>query len=132
MRSNAELFKALGDETRLRIVNLLVRGELCVCEIMKVLDIGQSKASRHLAILRNAGLVQDRREGVWMYYSLTGPRGIAHRRILEWFAEAGVELPRAAADLKALDKLRASKELCGPVRAKQQMRALEVAPAEVS
>jgi len=53
VRNSAELFKALADETRLRILNLLVRGELCVCDIMTVLDIGQSKVSRHLACLRN-------------------------------------------------------------------------------
>ncbi len=102
MRNSAELFKALADETRLRILNLLVRGELCVCDIMAVLDIGQSKASRHLAYLRNVGLVADRRSGVWMYYTLANSRGVTHRRILEWLAEAATELPQAAADLKAL------------------------------
>lgn len=102
VRSSAELFKALADETRLRILNLLVRGELCVCDIMAVLAIGQSKASRHLACLRNAGLVNDRREGVWMHYSLAEPRGATHRRILQWLAEAQRELPQAAADLRAL------------------------------
>lgn len=102
VRNSAELFKALADETRLRILNLLVRGELCVCDIMAVLDIGQSKASRHLAYLRNAGLVDDRRDGVWMYYTLSAPGGVTQRRILEWLAEAASELPEAAADLKAL------------------------------
>jgi ArsR family transcriptional regulator, arsenate/arsenite/antimonite-responsive transcriptional repressor len=104
MRQSAELFRALADETRLRILNLLVRGELCVCDIMSVLDIGQSKASRHLAYLRNVGLVDDRREGVWMHYTLAEPGGVTHRRVLEWLAEAATELPQAAADLKALQK----------------------------
>jgi ArsR family transcriptional regulator, arsenate/arsenite/antimonite-responsive transcriptional repressor len=102
MRHSAELFKALADETRLRILNLLVRGELCVCDLMSVLAIGQSKASRHLAHLRNVGLVDDRRDGVWMYYTLAQPAGVAHQRVLEWLAEAATELPQAAADLKAL------------------------------
>jgi ArsR family transcriptional regulator len=105
VRNSAELFKALADETRLRILNLLVRGELCVCDIMAVLDIGQSKASRHLAYLRNVGLVDDRRNGVWMYYTLAEAGGVTHRRILEWLAEAATELPQAAADLKALRAL---------------------------
>ncbi len=102
MRDSAEIFKALADETRLRILNLLIRGELCVCDIMEVLDIGQSKASRHLAYLRNVGLVSDRRDGVWMHYSLAKPSGLTHRRILEWLAEAASEVPQAAADLKSL------------------------------
>jgi ArsR family transcriptional regulator, arsenate/arsenite/antimonite-responsive transcriptional repressor len=108
MRNSAELFKALADETRLRILNLLVRGELCVCEIVSVLGIGQSKVSRHLACLRNAGLVDDHREGVWMHYSLARPTGVTHRRILGWLAEISTELPQAAADLKALRAARLS------------------------
>ncbi len=105
MRNSAELFKALADETRLRILNLLVQGELCVCDIMAVLDVGQSKASRHLAYLRNVGLVRDRRNGVWMYYALAEPQGPTHRRVREWLAEAATELPEAAADLRALRRL---------------------------
>lgn len=113
MRKSAELFKALADETRLRILGLLVRGELCVCDIMTVLDIGQSKASRHLAYLRNTGLVDDRRNGVWMYYRLAEPRGATHRRILDWLEEAAAELPQAAADLKSLRKLLRQTQRCG-------------------
>ncbi len=113
MRNSAELFKALADETRLRILNLLVRGELCVCDIMAVLDIGQSKTSRHLACLRHVGLVNDRRNGVWMYYTLAKPAGVTHRRILEWLAEAATELPQAAADLKALQRLLRRTQRCG-------------------
>ena len=73
MSDAVQLFKALADETRLRILNLLVRREVCVCQIVEVLGLGQSKVSRHLAHLRNAGLVNDRREGLWMYYSLAQP-----------------------------------------------------------
>jgi ArsR family transcriptional regulator, arsenate/arsenite/antimonite-responsive transcriptional repressor len=112
MRNAAELFKALADQTRLRILNLLVQGELCVCDIMAVLAIGQSKASRHLAYLRNVGLVNDRRSGVWMHYSLAEPSGVTQRRIVEWLAEAATELPQAAADLKTLRKLRRPKASC--------------------
>jgi ArsR family transcriptional regulator len=64
------LFKALGDETRLRIVALLSHGELCVCHIEEALRVSQPKASRHLAILRAAGVVEHRREGPWVYYRL--------------------------------------------------------------
>ena len=66
-----QVYKALSDETRLRIVSLLqAGGELCVCDLMAVLDLPQSTVSRHLAYLRNSGLANDRRKGVWMYYSL--------------------------------------------------------------
>jgi len=64
------IFKALSDETRLRIVKLLERGELCVCDIVAALDIVQPKASFHLGVLKDAGLIQDRREGRWMHYRI--------------------------------------------------------------
>ena len=64
------LFQALGDATRLRILGLLLTGEVCVCDIHDSLKISQPKASRHLAYLRRAGLVAARREGLWMYYRL--------------------------------------------------------------
>lgn len=70
-RSLAATFKALSDETRLQIVILLLDGdELCVCDVVGTLGLTQSKASRHLRYLFNAGLVDDRREGTWMHYSL--------------------------------------------------------------
>src|SRR5438105_14902910 len=64
------LFKALADGTRLRILGLLLAGEICVCDIHESLKIPQSKASRHLAYLRRAGLVETRREGLWIHYRL--------------------------------------------------------------
>jgi ArsR family transcriptional regulator len=70
MKSEAGIFKALADETRLRIVLLLLDGELCVCEIIAALALPQSTVSRHLAYLKRTGWVRDRRQGVWMYYSL--------------------------------------------------------------
>lgn len=70
MKKTAKIFKALSDETRLRILSLLGQGELCVCDLMAILELPQSTVSRHLATLRNAELVVDRRQGVWMYYRL--------------------------------------------------------------
>jgi ArsR family transcriptional regulator len=64
------LFKALADATRLRILGLLLSGEICVCDIHESLKIPQPKASRHLAYLRRAGLVETRREGLWIHYRL--------------------------------------------------------------
>ena len=63
--------KSLADETRLRMVLLIVdQGELCVCELMSAMKISQPKISRHLALLRQHGLLQDRRQGQWVYYRL--------------------------------------------------------------
>ncbi len=70
MKDLLSLFKALSDETRLRIVKLLENGELCVCHIVAAVDMSQSRISFHLKILKDAGLVQDRREGKWMHYRL--------------------------------------------------------------
>jgi ArsR family transcriptional regulator len=64
------LFKALADATRLRILGLLLTGEVCVCDIHESLRIPQPKASRHLAYLRRAGLVETRRDGLWIHYRL--------------------------------------------------------------
>lgn len=71
MTQPPQLFRALGDRTRLRIVNLLARGALCVCDIQRILAQPQSSVSRHLALLRAAGLIQDRRDGMRTFYALT-------------------------------------------------------------
>ena len=65
-------YKALADRTRLRILALLVEGEVCVCDIHDTLRLPQPTASRHLAYLRKAGLVEARREGTWMHYRMAG------------------------------------------------------------
>lgn len=70
VRPLTRLFRALGDETRLRMVALLAHGELCVCHLEKALDLSQPNVSRQLGILRAAGVVDARRDGSWMYYAL--------------------------------------------------------------
>lgn len=71
MQRLIKVLKALSDETRLRILKILQeKDSLCVCEIMQALDISQTRASRNLGILKDAGFVTDRREGVWAYYSI--------------------------------------------------------------
>jgi ArsR family transcriptional regulator, arsenate/arsenite/antimonite-responsive transcriptional repressor len=70
VKSVSRLFKALGDETRLRVVALLSHGELCVCHLQEALGLSQSNVSRHLGVLRAAGVVEDRRDGSWVYYRL--------------------------------------------------------------
>lgn len=68
-----ELFKGLADGTRLRILAMLAQGEVCVCEIHEGLGVPQPTASRHLAYLRRVGLVEGRRQGLWVYYRLAEP-----------------------------------------------------------
>jgi ArsR family transcriptional regulator len=66
----AGIFKALSDETRLRIIKLLENGELCVCDITAALDMVQPKVSFHLSTLKEAGLIRDRKQGKWIHYGL--------------------------------------------------------------
>jgi len=70
VRAVSRFFRALGDETRLRIVGLLSHGELCVCHIQEALGLSQPNASRQLGVLRASGVVEDRRVGNWVYYRL--------------------------------------------------------------
>jgi len=70
----SRFFKALADETRLRILRLLEVREMCVCEVMVALGLTQPTASHHLGILENAGLVKDRKEGKWVFYSIADPK----------------------------------------------------------
>jgi len=70
MRDFAKLFKSLSDETRIRILKVLLERECCVCEVMQALDISQSRASRNLGILEDAGFIKSRRDGLWIVYSI--------------------------------------------------------------
>ena len=73
MDQDLSVFKACSDETRLRILFLLTQRELCVCELEAVLEMPQGKISRHLTVLKHAGLVTSRRDATWIYYSLREP-----------------------------------------------------------
>jgi ArsR family transcriptional regulator len=96
------LFRAFSDRTRLRILSLLRRGELCVCEIVGVLGVPQPTASRHLAYLRRAGLVLARKEGLWHYYRLAPARDAFHAKLLECLACCFEDVPQLARDAKRL------------------------------
>jgi ArsR family transcriptional regulator len=87
VRPLTRLFRALGDETRLRIVALLSHGELCVCHLEKALDLNQSNASRQLGILKAAGVVDSRREGTWVYYSIVPQEHEAVKAMLDQLVE---------------------------------------------
>jgi ArsR family transcriptional regulator len=76
------VFRAFADETRLRILNLLVEGEMCVCDLCEVLDVLQPRISRHLGYLARAGLVAVRQEGKWKYYSVVQKPADLHCSLL--------------------------------------------------
>ncbi len=97
-------FRAVSDRTRLRILNMLRDGELCVCHIVDVLGVPQPTASRHLAYLRRARLVIARKEGLWSYYRLTPVRSNFHAKLLDCLACADV--PEFATDNKQVASLR--------------------------
>jgi ArsR family transcriptional regulator len=103
MQNKAKTFKALADETRLRILALLLQGELCVCEIIAALELPQSTISRHLAYLRNSDWVQDRRQGLWMYYRLNEGENSMVKEMIPLLEK---HLTRSPEHTKALDRLR--------------------------
>ena len=98
------MFKAFADETRLRILHLLTRGELCVCDLTSVLRLPQSKISRHLAYLRRSGLVLGRRDGLWKYYSLAKTSGRFHEGLIGCLRGCFSEVDILQKDLAALRK----------------------------
>lgn len=94
--------RALSDRTRLRILNLLHGGEMCVCDLVTLLDVPQPTASRHLASLRKAGLVLARKEGLWQYYRLSRAQGKFHKTLLECVQAAVREDAQLTDDIKQL------------------------------
>jgi ArsR family transcriptional regulator len=70
MRKLARFFQALSDETRLRILNVIIQRECCVCEVVQALQISETRASRNLSVLCDAGFLKARREGLWVLYSI--------------------------------------------------------------
>ena len=102
-------FQALGDSTRLRLINLMGEQEICVCYFIEILGGPQSKISRHLAYLRSAGIVAARREGKWMHYRIVMPPHIGAALILKqtlgWLKEEKT---------MQADRIRLTKVCCSP------------------
>lgn len=88
MKGVEDYFKGLADITRLRIVNLLLRGELCGCDIQYVIGTSQSNVSRHLTYLKRSGLVQDRREGFRIYYRLPEQENSEYKALISYLKGA--------------------------------------------
>jgi ArsR family transcriptional regulator, arsenate/arsenite/antimonite-responsive transcriptional repressor len=92
------LFRAFSDRTRLRILHLLTKGEVCVGDLVTVLKLPQPTVSRHLAYLRRAGLVIVRRDSSWMYYALAEARSPFHAKLLDCLSSCFSEVPELARD----------------------------------
>ena len=103
------VFRALGDSTRLRLLHLMNGREICVCYLVEVLNVPQPKISRHLAYLRRAGLVLARRDGKWMHYRLASPSNRHAADILSTTLESISREPRMQDDLQRLNSA-----CCGP------------------
>lgn len=99
------LFSALADGTRLRILNLLRNREVCVCYFVELLDETQPKISRHLAYLRRAGLVNARRDGKWIHYSLARPSDPAAAAVLDTTLGTMKDDKQMQRDLRALENV---------------------------
>jgi len=106
------IFRAFSDRTRLRILHLLVSGELCVGDLVKILRVPQPTASRHLAYLRRAGLVVTRRNGLWNFYKLAPARSAFHRNLLKCLENCFHDVPELATDQMRAKAIRESGGCC--------------------
>jgi len=113
MEELTTIFKALSDETRLRIIKLLEEGELCVCDITAALDMVQPKVSFHLSTLKEAGLIKDRKQGKWIHYSLNEKD--LFRRMLILSACERMQDNTITGDRKRLNAFLGDKEQTGKV-----------------
>jgi ArsR family transcriptional regulator len=120
-----DVFKALADATRLRILRLLMAGEVCVCNIHEALRIPQAKASRHLAYLRRVGLVTTRREGLWVYYSLATSHDPVVAAIRETTTHVLGHVDALKKDAQRLEK---STGCCIPAAGKTRLACCEPPP----
>ena len=100
MDTTVQIFKALSEEIRLRLLALLADGELCVCDLMGGLDLPQSTISRHLSYLKNAGWVEGRRQGLWMYYRIADEMTPLHLDLLEALKKSLQEREKVREDRK--------------------------------
>ena len=98
-----DLFKAFADYVRLRLLNLLADGEVCVCHLHEALDLPQSTVSRHLAYLRKRGLVVGRKEGLWVHYRLAKPEGALHRQLMGCLAACAKDIEALTQDRQRLE-----------------------------
>ncbi len=103
------LFKILGDDTRLRIIGLLLKDELCVCDIESVLEISQANASRHLGKMKSSGILSSRKKAQWIYYSINKKLLTEHPELIEALASELKRIKEFKNDIKSLASLKKRK-----------------------
>jgi ArsR family transcriptional regulator len=113
-KSVSDKFAAFSDPKRLRILHLLRDGELCVGDLVTILDLPQSTISRHLAYLRRSALVVTRKSGLWMYYSLSAAKSEFHRKLLDCLTACFAGVPELKKDAGRAKKLRKAGGCCPP------------------
>jgi len=106
MRDFIAVTRALSDPNRVRTLMFLRSGELCLCQIIKMLGLAPSTVSRHMAVLYNARLVESRKEGRWVFYRLSDARDPVVRGAISWARNALAKDPQALADAKAIKAVR--------------------------
>jgi ArsR family transcriptional regulator len=122
----SRFFQALGDTTRLRLLNLMGEQEVCVCYFVEILGAPQPKISRHLAYLRNAGIVSARREGKWMHYRIVMPPHIGAAQILRHTINSLKEDEAMLAD-----RARLARACCSPAKYELERAPLPAAAARL-
>ena len=112
-RSSVDLmFRAFSDPLRLRILHLLQYGELCVCDLVEILQVPQPTVSRHLSYLRRAGLVYTRQERSWNFYTLAPARKRFHKKLLECLGACFRDVPELEKDALRAQQIRARGGCC--------------------
>jgi ArsR family transcriptional regulator len=110
MQELLNIFKALSDETRLKMLKIMGKGEICVCDLVSVLNVSQPKISFHLNVLKEAGLIKDRKQGKWVYYSINDSdmfKRFLMLSVLERISDEGMNK-----DFIRLEKVLAVKNKC--------------------
>jgi ArsR family transcriptional regulator, arsenate/arsenite/antimonite-responsive transcriptional repressor len=133
MKEFVEQLKSLGDVTRLKIIRLLceAREDLCVCEIMDALEVSHCNISRHLKILNTAGVVEERKEGRWVHFSIANPESTFHKNLLLAIGNLPAEL--FAADIERLQlrlSLREEGKCVDGLKSEKWMAAQKLIKAE--
>lgn len=107
-----DIFKALGDENRLRIIYLLSKGKLCVCDIETILMMTQSNVSRHLNKLKNVGIISSEKKSQWVYYSIDNNFVNKHKMLYEYLINSFNNIPQFITDNENFEKYKNREQSC--------------------
>lgn len=113
------IFRAFADETRLRILHLLNEGEMCVGDLVTILDLPQPTVSRHLSYLRHARLVDTRKEGLWRFYRLAAVENPLQERLFDCFGGCFADIPALKADAEKATEIEKNGKSCCPNAARR-------------